>query len=405
MTDDVARRPGLGPILLTVFLDLLGFGLVIPLLGFYAESFDASPSEVTALMAIYSIAQLVAAPVWGMLSDRVGRRPVLLATILLGSFGLAAFATSTALWQLFLFRGLHGLAAANIGTAQAYVADVTRGADRAKGMGLIGAAFGVGFSLGPWMGGELSAAYGVTAPIWLASALGVLNFVWAFWGLPESRPASASHDPTRAERSIDPRVLWRGLSHPVVGLCLLLTFIAVFAFAMVESTFQLVAEHVWSMDARGVGRLFGVIGLVGIVIQGGLIRRLVPRFGEGRLVAVGYVLSASGLAMMVASAAGWGVWVGAAVMATGTSLTNPSLMSLISRATSADEQGAILGINQSFGALGRATAPLLGGLIFEAASPRGPMALASVMMFGAALLSVPATARAVRERAAEAVDV
>jgi MFS family permease len=394
MTGDLAKKTGLGPILLTVFLDLLGFGLVIPLLGFYAESFQATPSEVTALMAVYSIAQLLAAPVWGLISDRVGRRPVLLATILLGSFGLAAFARSTALWQLFLFRGLHGLAAANIGTAQAYVADVTRGADRAKGMGLIGAAFGVGFSLGPWLGGELSSAYGVAAPIWLASGLGLINFAWAVWGLPESRGVSPSDDPTRAERSIDPRVLVRGLAHPVVGLCLALTFIAVFAFAMVESTFQLVAEHVWAMDPRGVGRLFGVIGLVGIVIQGGLIRRLVPRFGEGRLVAVGYVLSATGLALMVASAAGPGVWVGAAVMATGTSLTNPSLMSLLSRATSPDEQGAILGINQSFGALGRATAPLLGGWMFEGVSPRGPMALAAAMMLGAALLSVPATARA-----------
>jgi MFS family permease len=394
MTEDLATRPGLGPILLTVFLDLLGFGLVIPLLGFYAESFEATPSEVTALMAVYSIAQLLAAPVWGLISDRVGRRPVLLATILLGAFGLAAFAMSTALWQLFLFRGLHGLAAANIGTAQAYVADVTRGADRAKGMGLIGAAFGVGFSLGPWVGGELSAAYGVTAPIWLASGLGILNFAWALWGLPESRGAAATDDPTRAERSIDPRVWLRGLGHPVVGLCLALTFIAVFAFAMVESTFQLVAEHVWSMDARGVGRLFGVIGLVGIVVQGGLIRRLVPRFGEGRLVAVGYILSATGLACMVASPAGAGVWLGAAVMATGTSLTNPSLMSLISRSTSPDEQGAILGVNQSFGALGRATAPLLGGWMFEVFSPRGPMGLAAVLMVGAALLSVPATARA-----------
>ncbi|MFM2161160.1 MAG: hypothetical protein RLZZ383_672, partial [Pseudomonadota bacterium] len=160
------RAPGLGPILLTVFLDLLGFGLVIPLLGFYAETFHATPGQVTALMASYSMAQFLAAPSWGVLSDRVGRRPVLLATVALGTVCLIGFAQATSLWQLFVFRTLHGLAAANIGTAQAYVADVTSGPDRAKGMGLVGAAFGVGFSVGPWVGGELS-AISLAAPIWL----------------------------------------------------------------------------------------------------------------------------------------------------------------------------------------------------------------------------------------------
>lgn len=387
----MSGKPGLGPILLTVFLDLLGFGLVIPLLGFYAEQFAASPLQVTLLMSCYSLAQFLGAPLWGMLSDRHGRRPVLLISIIASAVCLAGFASAGALWTLFLFRTLHGLCAANIGTAQAYVADVTEGKDRARGMGLIGAAFGVGFSVGPLVGGQLS-AWGYAAPIWLAAGLSVINAIWVGLRLPESRRP----DGARTERrSIDPRVLIAGLRHPVLGLAVALTFFASFAFAMLESTFQLVAEHTWSMDARGVGNMFGLIGLVGIIIQGGLIRRLVPRFGEGRLVATGYLFNGLGMAVLATAPAGLMPWVGCALVAVGSSLANPSLQSLISRVAGEHEQGAILGVNQSFGALARATAPAIGGLLYQGFFPQAPLVAGAVMMLGATLLSVPATRRAV----------
>lgn len=373
------RAPGLGPILLTVFLDLLGFGLVIPLLGFYAERFDATPAQVTALMASYSMAQFLAAPSWGALSDRVGRRPVLLVTVALGTLCLVGFAQATSLWQLFVFRTLHGLAAANIGTAQAYVADVTTGPDRAKGMGLVGAAFGVGFSVGPWVGGELSAV-DLAAPIWLAAAFGLLNLVWMVTSLPESR---AGGGVAGLARSRDPRALFRALGHPVVGHAIALAFLGTFAFAMVESTFQLVAEHVWDYDAPRVGRLFGIIGVVGIVVQGGLLRRLVPRFGEALLLRWGYALNAMGVAWLASAAPGWSVAGGAALMAVGTSLIGPNLNALLSRATSADEQGWVLGTSQSFASLARALAPLLGGWSFTALGPRGPMAVGALLLIGA----------------------
>ncbi|HMV66943.1 MAG TPA: MFS transporter [Myxococcota bacterium] len=384
------RKPGLGPILFTVFMDLLGFGLVIPLLGFYAEQFSASPLQVTLLMSSYSVAQFLGAPLWGMLSDRYGRRPILLASIAASAVFLSAFASATELWMLFLFRTLHGLCAANISTAQAYVADVTEGKDRARGMGLVGAAFGVGFSFGPLVGGQLS-SFGLAAPIWLAAGLSVVNVVWVAARLPESRRSGAS-DAHR--KTIDPRALVAGLLHPVVGAAIGLTFMATFAFAMLESTFQLVAEHAWSMTARDVGNLFGFIGLIGIVVQGGLIRRLVPRFGEVRLVAGGYLLMSAGMAALGLAGVGALPWLGCALVAFGSSMANPSLQSLISRTVSEDEQGAILGVNQSFSALARASAPAVGGVVYQAVFPQAPLLLGAALMALAVLASVPATRRA-----------
>ena len=391
------KRPGLGPILLTVFLDLLGFGLVIPLMGFYAEQFSASPGQVTALMAAYSIAQFLFAPVWGAVSDRYGRRPVLIGSIGASVLFLGLFAMAQSYAALVVLRALHGVCAANIGTAQAYVADVTEGKDRAKGMGLIGAAFGVGFTVGPMVGGLLS-GISLSAPIWLAAGLALINLVWVVARLPESRragEASAAH-----ARSIDPRALLHGLAHPVVGLCLLLTFVATFSFAMMESTFQLVAEHVWGKGPRDVGYLFGVIGVVGIVIQGGLIRRLVPRFGEQRLITLGYAVNAAGMWRLAAAPAGPLVWLGCAVMAVGTSLANPSLQSLISRSAGEDEQGVVLGTNQSFSALARALAPLAGGVAYEQVGPLAPLMVGGALMWAAMALSVPAGRRAELPRGA-----
>lgn len=378
-------RAGLGPILFTVFLDLLGFGLVIPLLSFYAEAFDASPLQVTWLMASYSIAQFLCAPLWGGLSDRFGRRPVLLVSIGASAVFLALFASARSLEALFLWRTLHGLAAANISTAQAYVADVTDGPERARGMGLIGAAFGVGFSLGPFLGGQLS-PWGLAAPIWVAAALSAINFVWALLRLPESRPASGAVDGAR-RRVVSPAALWAGLRHPVVGGAIALLFVATFAFSMMESTFALVAEHEWSMGARDVGNLFGLIGGIGIVVQGGLVGRLSKRFGEPWLVRAGYLGNALGMLVLGLAPAGPWVWLGCALLALGSSLATPSLNALISRATSADEQGAVLGVSQSFSALARALAPAIGGALYAGWRPGGAMLAGAGLMLAALLVA------------------
>ncbi len=362
------------PVLMAVVLDLVGFGIVIPLLTFYAELYQAGPMEVTLLMAVYSLAQFLMAPVWGAMSDRIGRRPVMLLSLTMATVCLAGFAWAQSLWLLFLFRTLHGAAAANISTAQACVADLTTPENRARGMGLIGAAFGFGFTVGPFIGGELS-AYGLAFPIWVAAGLAAINLVLAIFLLPETK----APDTVRAQRTLDPRSFVRVIGHPVVGLCILLTFVMTVAFAVMEGTFTLFAEHERALDAVAVGRMFGVAGLVMIVVQGGLVGRLVKAYGEARLVPVGLALLVVGLALLP-FAPPPGAMVGVfAIIAVGQGIASPSLYSLISRGTSPGEQGFVLGTNHSMSALARAVGPTLGGGLYLTGPAHPFLASAAVL--------------------------
>jgi len=376
-------------IFLTVVLDLVGFGLVIPLLTFYAESFSASPQQVTGLMTVYSLAQFVAAPLWGQASDRWGRRPLLLLSILMTAAMLAAFASATSLWMLFLFRGLHGVMTANLAIAQACMADLTTPETRARGMGLIGAGFGIGFTLGPWLGGEL-AGFGLSVPIWVAAGLSLLNFVLGVWLLPETRVPGARP----AHRRLDPLALRRALAHPRVGPSIVLTFVFIFAFAAMESTFTLFAEHAHGLRPAQIGRLFGVVGVVGAVIQGGLIHRLVKRHGEAALLPPAFLTMAVGLTLLPLTPLGPPLYAEFALIASGQGVVSPALQSLISRGVSADEQGEVLGSNQSMGALARATGPLLGGWLFQHVSHGATFYVAGALLAVAAGWSVVAGRRA-----------
>ncbi len=377
------------PVLLTVFLDLVGFGIVIPLLPFYAQDTGASPLQVTLLMACYSLAQFLMAPTWGGLSDRYGRRPILLVSILATAVGLAGFAWADSLAALFVFRTLHGAAAANISTAQAAVADLTTPETRAKGMGLIGAAFGVGFTVGPFLGGELSRGGNTELPIWVAAGLSAFNLLLAAALLPETRRPGGE---PRA-RTISARVFAQALAHPRVGLLVALTFVITTAFALMESTFTLFADHVHRLDAVALGRMFGVAGVVAILVQGGLIGRLVRRFGEERLVPLGVALMSVGLALLPLAPPTAGLVAVFILISLGQSLVTPSLNSLVSRAAG-DAQGFLLGTNQSMGALARAVGPALGGLLFTGWSPRGPFWFGAALLAGCVGLAVAATRRA-----------
>lgn len=366
------------PVLLTVFLDLLGFGMVIPLLTYYALEFHATPVQVTLLMACYSLAQFVFTPMWGALSDRVGRRPVMLVSIAATAIGLAAFAASNALWMLFVFRTLHGMATANIATAQACVADLTTPENRARGMGLIGAAFGVGFTVGPFMGGELS-RFGLSFPFWVASGMSVLNFIITYFMLPETRVAgSETH-----RRPFSLTAALTVIGHPVVGLCVALTFVNTVAFALMESAFTLFADHRWHLTAMEVGRMFGISGLLTVIVQGGLIGRLVKRFGERRLLPAGVALLALGL-VMLPYAPPFGAMVAVfALISVGQSISTPSLNALISKGAGAGEQGFVLGTNQSLSALGRVVGPAMSGLLFSSIAPEAPFLVsAGILVVG-----------------------
>ncbi len=388
----------LGPVLLTVLLDLVGFAIVIPLMAMYAEDYGATEQQAILLLGMYSLAQFFFAPLWGAWSDRVGRRPVMLISIAMTAIFLAGYAFAPSLGALFVFRFLHGAAAANLTVAQAYIADVTTPEKRAMGMGLFGASFGVGFTIGPLLGGELGGRYGLAAPMLLASGLSALNFVWALWGLPESRPVGDKGVPRRLP---GPGEVWRAVTHPVVGGALVLTFVATLAFSMMEVSFNLVAEHVWFPDltrrevAMAVGRYLGMIGILGIIIQGGLIGPLVKRFGEPALVIVGYLLTVAGLAALPFASGGPEVWPIFAVLAVGTSLANPSLRALVSKGVDADSQGSVLGVMQSLGALARATAPWIASLLYGFSRAMPFFVAAGVMML-AIVLAGPATARAGR---------
>lgn len=377
-------------IFLTVLLDLIGFGIVIPLLPFYAQDprFQATPMEIGLLMACYSLAQFLFAPVWGALSDRHGRRPILLLSIGMGAIMLAGFALSQSLIHLFVFRTLHGVFAANISTAQAYMADITRPEDRARAMGMIGAAFGLGFTLGPWLGGELSVR-GLAAPIWLASGLGALNFVLAVILLPESRDTSVPS--SRPPRSISPLTLVQVLRHPVVGSAICLTFLMTFAFSMMECTFALFEQALYGLDAQDVGRLMALIGVVMIVVQGGLIGPLSKRFGEATLVRIGLPGLGLGLLALVYAPPTLPLAATCVALAVFHGLAQPSLFAIISRRTPESDQGLVMGTNQSLSALARATAPAIGLAIFSGIAHGATFALAAVLMFVSGIVAVSIT--------------
>jgi len=357
------RKSPLPVLFLTVFLDLLGFGLVIPLLPFFATHLGASGFEVGVVMTAYSAMQFLFAPLWGRLSDRIGRRPVLLVSIGASVVAMLLFAASTHLAIFALARAFAGMAAANIGTAQAYIADITPPAERARGMGMIGAAIGLGFVLGPAVGGLL-AGLGLAAPAIGAAILAAINFVLAFFLLPESLP------PEARARAVSLRIsrlaaLREALGHPILPWLFLLYFLATFGFSQMETTFALFTERRFGYGVRENGWIFAFIGVVLVLVQGGLVRPLVRALGEARLLVVSTVLLTTGLVAIGNASSLAGLLAAAALLAIGSGLHNPALSSLVSRQASIHDQGQVLGLGQSVASLARSLGPLAGGAAFE----------------------------------------
>lgn len=363
------ERPNGGrPLLIlfvTVFIDLVGFGIVIPLLPLYAEEFGAGAVAVTWLVAVFSLMQFFFAPWWGQLSDRVGRRPVLL----IGLFGSAAsyllFGLAGSLATLFIARALAGIMGANIGVAQAYVADVTSAEDRARGMGLIGAAFGLGFIFGPAIGGALS-TLGSAAPFYGAAALAGTNGILAIFWLPEPLPrpdhsGRSRHQPGFVMRM---RLLWRSLSSRALGLSYAVFFAITFAFAGLEATFSLWGSRRWELSPAQIAYWFTYIGVLFTIVQGLLVGPLARRIGERRLVVIGCAAFVTGM-IGIAAAQSLAVLAAAlAALAFGQGTVVPSVSSLISKAAGVGEQGRLLGVSQSLSALGRIVGPVWAGVAF-----------------------------------------
>jgi MFS family permease len=373
------------PILfLIVFIDLVGFGLMIPLLPYYAQRFAASPLQMTLLFAIYSLMSMITAPLWGGLSDRIGRRPVLMASMAAGALAYLGLAFATGLWMLFAARAFAGACAGNIAAAQAYIADVTPPEQRAKGMGMIGAAFGLGFIIGPVLGGIIAgndlATADLESPCLIAAGMSFAAFLGVIVLLPESLStdrAQGSRGRIAATRA--------AIIQPVLARLLAVFFLVILAFSGMETTFAWWAIAQFGWGPRSIGFVFFYVGLLSALMQGGLIGPLTRRFGEERLMLGGLAAIALGLLVLPFARGVPALVVALTALALGMGAMQPSLNSLISRRAGTGEQGEVMGVAQSVGSLSRVLGPIIAGMLFAEVGRGSPFVWGAALV-GCALL-------------------
>lgn len=344
-------RSALGVLFVVVFVDLLGFGMVIPTMPTYAASMGAPEAWIGLLMTGYSAMQFFFAPIWGRISDQAGRRKVMLVSIAMTALAFFVYALAPTWGWLLAARLFAGIATANLAIARAFVADLTTPETRAKGMGIIGASFGLGFILGPFFGAVLSAHVSPAAPGYAAAALAAVNGVAAFFILPDP--------PVQALADRRPRfaALRKDMRQPGIRRVLLISLLAILAFSALEATFALLAKDAFALDQGHVGYVFAYIGVLAVVVQGGLIGPLTRRFGERKLLLAGLALQAVSFALLPFSRSLGGLLVVLVPLSLGSGLTSPSLSALLSRMAHKDDQGGTMGIGESASALGRILGP------------------------------------------------
>jgi MFS transporter, DHA1 family, tetracycline resistance protein len=368
-----------------VLVDMMGFGIVIPVLPFYALEFGASPLQVTVLIASFSATQLAAAPIWGRVSDRRGRRPLLIAGLFASAVSYLIFGLATSLLMLLASRIAAGAAGGTISVAHAYVADTTSAEQRAHGLGLIGAAAGLGVMLGPAIGGFFS-RYGLGMPGYVAAALCTLNAIAAIVLLPESRTREHAAQTARGEAAT-----LRGWARAMVRYPLSLLFgvyfLTITSFAAMTALLALFLAARFGLGAQAMGLIFALAGAVTVVVRGVVLGRLVRRFGEPTTVRIGS--AALGLALVAMPVVAHPLWMAAVVplWAFGAGTLYPALSSLVSRATDAHSQGSILGGKEIIGGTGRVLGPLWGGLVFQKIAIAGPFVVGAVLVWCAWLLA------------------
>jgi MFS transporter, DHA1 family, tetracycline resistance protein len=379
MSESVTRP--LFIIFLTIFVNLIGFGIIIPLLPFYAQTFGASPFVIGLLFAVFSICQLVAAPALGDLSDRYGRRPVLIFSLAgtVVSFAMLAVAHSVAM--LFAARIVDGLSGGNISTARAYVADVTEPKDRARAYGIIGAAFGLGFILGPAITGIL-AKVSYTAPIWTAAAVTLVATVVAWAWLPETvhRAHAGVGNPFRYLPDL--------LRRPIVRRMLAIDFVYWLAFSIFQTTFALFAQRRFGFDVPRTGYFFAAFGILGAVVQAALIRPIVRRFGDKRTFMMGLGFAAVGLVAMAVAPSVSALVFAMVPLTLGMGLGHPTVASLVSRAARGDEQGRVQGAAGALESLGRTIGPVWGNTSLQHWGEGTPYTSAAVLVTFTLLMTV-----------------
>jgi len=375
-----------------VMIDLIGFGIVIPLLPFYGEHFHADPFTVSVMMASYSLGQFVAAPLWGRLSDTIGRRPVLIISLFGAVLAYITLGFATTLWMLFAARIFGGLMAGNISTAFAYIADITTPENRAKGMGVVGAAFGLGFIAGPAIGGLLAGANPDTAdfqtPAFVAACLSMVALLMTFAFLKESLSAErrARHkEQPRQSRFIQFK---KALERPGIGLLILLSFLATFVFAGMETTFAMWSRRQFGWGPEQNGYLFAFIGIIAAILQGGVVGRLTKRFGEGNLIVQGAFALALGMALIPFSTSVAWLMSAMVVVAYGFSVINPALNSLISLRSDTSNQGQTMGVARSATTLARVVGPAWAGVLFAGLGKEWPYYAGTALMLVVAFLAL-----------------
>ena len=380
----MAKRAQLGTVFLIVFIDLIGFGIVIPILPLYAEEFGPSPVVFGLLMASFSAMQFIFAPILGRLSDRVGRRPVLLVSLVGSAIGYVIFGFAGSLFMLFASRIIDGISGGNISTAQAVIADITTPEERAKGMGVIGAAFGLGFILGPAVGGIL-----VQVAPWLpgvaAAVASLTAFVMVLVFLPETVDPEARA--TARRHPFNLKSLGDAVGHPLVWPCLVIVFLIIFAFSNFETTFAQFAVFAHDFTRSSVYWLFVYAGVLGALVQGGLVRHLAPRFGEARLVFVGTIIGFLALGFMPYVGTRGLLMVVLALLALGQGLAGPSLSALTSKLVDADEVGGVMGVYQGMSSLARILGPFWAEVVYGKIGVAWPFRTGSVFMLLAAVVA------------------
>lgn len=373
-------RKALGTIFLIVFIDLVGFGIVIPILPYYAQQFGASAFELGWLMTAFSLMQFIFAPFWGRISDHWGRRPVLLLSLSGSVASLLILGFAETLQTLFLGRILAGFFGANISTAYAYMTDVTSEEDRAKGMGLVGAAFGLGFIFGPAIGGILS-RYGYSTPMFFGAGIALFDLILAYFVLHEPKlppEVRSAHRSKRFDLSGHKRVLSDPRTRLAIGVFFLLTF----AVTQMEVTFALSMSERFGYSAQEAGILLAIMGIIMVLMQGGLIGRLAPRFGEVRLISFGTIVCSISLVFFAVASTTTALVIALVGIAIGHGISHPSLSSLASLGADPKMRGATMGTFQSAGSLSRVLGPPAAGWLYDHAG------LGSPFLFGAAVLGV-----------------
>jgi MFS transporter, DHA1 family, multidrug resistance protein len=349
------------PILfLVMFLVMVGFGIIIPVIPFYAEEIGATPTQLGLLMAVYSLMQLLFAPMWGRISDRIGRKPVIMIGILGLSLSFFLMAISTELWMLFAARIIGGLlSSANMPTVMAYVADITSEEDRGKGMGIIGASVGLGFIFGPAIGGVFSQS-SLNTPFYLAGATSLLTFLLVTFVLKESLTVEQRNSHAKEKTS-----LLKAFNGPVSVLFVLQLFVSL-SLSGLEATFAYFAAEKADLGAVELGYIFMIMGLAGAIVQGGLVGRMTKKLGEGTVIQLGIVISAIGFALILLIEGFGTAALFLTVFGVGNGLIRPSVSSLLTKKSTAGH-GSTTGLLSSFDSLGRIIGPPLGGWLFSIA--------------------------------------